>query len=141
MICFIHGTRKFQKSLGWTRDFKNLPMILAHLMKAAYLLFWLFSFLNSVSLITEWRVLTDSRKIVSVKSSAGYSDSWSLRHILRSIQFQVMPFRDPVLFEQFNCKPLNAAAPESKEGVPITPGETEEAAPKTGRRLSRFNEL
>ena len=50
-----------------------------------------------------------------------------------------MPFRDPVLFEQFNCKPLNAA--ESKETVPITPGETEESAPKTGRRLSRFNEL
>ena len=48
-----------------------------------------------------------------------------------------MPFRDPVLFEQFNCKPLNAA--ESKETVPITPGETEEA-PKN-RRLSRFNEL
>ena len=57
-------------------------------------------------------------------------------------RFQVMPFRDPVLFEQFNCKPLNAAAPESKEAsVPITPGETEESAPKTGRRLSRFNEL
>ena len=93
-----------------------------------------------MSLITEWRVLQQSRKIVSVKSSAGYSDSWSLRHILRSIQFQVMPFRDPVLFEQFNCKPLNAAA-ESKETVPITPGETEESAPKTGRRLSRFNEL
>ena len=120
-----------------------------------------------MSLITEWRVLQQSRKIVSVKSSAGYSDSWSLRHILRSIQrvavslachrrdavwddvrvdgvactrrFQVMPFRDPVLFEQFNCKPLNAA--ESKETVPITPGETEESAPKTGRRLSRFNEL
>ena len=113
-----------------------------------------------MSLITEWRVLQQSRKIVSVKSSAGYSDSWSLRHILRSIQrvtaslarhrrdavwdeetcthrFQVMPFRDPVLFEQFNCKPLNAAA--SKETVPITPGETEEA-PKN-RRLSRFNEL
>ncbi len=39
-----------------------------------------------MSLITEWRVLQQSRKIVSVKSSAGYSDSWSLRHILRSIQ-------------------------------------------------------
>ena len=53
-------------------------------------------------------------------------------------RFQVMPFRDPALFEQFNCKPLNAAAAPDAS-VPITPGETEEA-PKN-RRLSRFNEL
>ena len=108
-----------------------------------------------------WLLVYRPRKIVSVKSSAGYSDSWSLRHILRSIQrvtaslarhrrdavwdkdtctrrFQVMPFRDPALFEQFNCKPLNAAAAPDAS-VPITPGETEEA-PKN-RRLSRFNEL
>ena len=49
-----------------------------------------------------------------------------------------MPFRDPALFEQFNCKPLNAAAAPDAS-VPITPGETEEA-PKN-RRLSRFNEF
>lgn len=85
-----------------------------------------------------WLLVYRPRKIVSVKSSAGYSDSWSLRHILRSIQFQVMPFRDPALFEQFNCKPLNAAAAPDAS-VPITPGETEEA-PKN-RRLPRFNEL
>ena len=45
---------------------------------------------------------------------------------------------DPALFEQFNCKPLNAAAAPDAS-VPITPGETEEA-PKN-RRLPRFNEL
>ena len=53
-------------------------------------------------------------------------------------KFAVAVFRDPVLFEQFNCKPLSAAAAPDAS-VPITPGETEEA-PKN-RRLSRFNDL
>ena len=38
VICFIHGTRKFQKSLGYSRSFKNLPWILAHLVEFSRLL-------------------------------------------------------------------------------------------------------
>jgi len=43
------------------------------------------------------------------------------------------------LQEHFYCRPLNAAAAPDAS-VPITPGETDEAAPKN-RRLSRFNDL
>ena len=50
-------------------------------------------------------------------------------------KFAVAVFRDPVLFEQFNCKPLSAAAAPDAS-VPITPGETEEAPKNMTSRVS-----
>jgi len=107
--------------------------VLAYTFIGIYLLFWLFSFLNSVSLVEEWRVLTDSRKIVTRRGSVRYADKWNVTHILRSIQFQMMPFRDPLLYEHFVCKPL-APPPDAKAvGVPspLASAETPEAAKKT----------
>ena len=107
------ATRKFQKTFGFSHSFKDLPLVLAYTFIGIYLLyfrgadgaaaaaawrfprhrkrrFWLFSFLNSVSLVEEWHVLTDSRKIVTRRGSVRYADKWNVTHILRSIQFQMM---------------------------------------------------
>jgi len=126
----MHAARKFQKTLGWRHSFAYLPWVLAHSVSGVYIAFWLFGFLNSVSLIEQWRVLQESRKIVLRGDTEGYHDAWSCMHCLRSIQFSILPFKDSKLFEKFNCKP-SASEPDSKAQPIASAGETAQAVSLT----------
>ena len=118
----MQAARKFEKTLGWRHSFQYFPWVLAWTFTGVYIATWLFGFLNSTSLIEEWQVLQDSRKIVLRGGTEGYQDAWTCRYVLRSLQFQVLPFRDYKLFVKFNCKP-SASEPDSKAEPIASAGE------------------